>query len=480
MTIKELEAALGMTRANIRFYEKEGLLSPARLENGYRDYAQEDLETLRRIKLLRQLQFDLEDIRAFQAGTKDLTASLRDQEAKLQRKADDLEAAWALCRRMEEERVSFGALDAQKYLDDMAAMERAGTRFQSVEADSLPTVSHPWLRWCARTLDWALYTLLLDAILYLGMRLIPPDNLFVKLLILYLSWGLVFLLEPVFLCTWGTTPGKWVMGLTLRNADGGKLTWGAAMNRLSVLFSRGEGWGIPFYSLYRNYKSYCACADGETLPWDEDVSYTLRDENRLRVAGFLAGYAVSFALSMLMGLSVLLPPVRGDLTIAGFARNYNEMVRQYGYGDLYLLDEQGAWVKKAENGTYVLGVTGPPPAITYTLTDGHVSGIAIEYETAPSLLADGPYRGSTAAMTLALLGSRPGVNVLNWQARLRGLPETATSSGEGGSVRYGGLIITNQVAYSGYQWVNGQYLFPIEGEEQSYHQAFSIVLEESA
>ena len=37
MTIKELENRTGMTRANIRFYEGEGLLSPRRLENGYRD-----------------------------------------------------------------------------------------------------------------------------------------------------------------------------------------------------------------------------------------------------------------------------------------------------------------------------------------------------------------------------------------------------------------------------------------------------------
>ena len=32
MTVKELEERLGMTRANIRFYEQEGLLTPARSE----------------------------------------------------------------------------------------------------------------------------------------------------------------------------------------------------------------------------------------------------------------------------------------------------------------------------------------------------------------------------------------------------------------------------------------------------------------
>ena len=49
MNVSQLEAALDLPRASIRFYEKEGLLSPERLVNGYRDYSQADVETLRRI-----------------------------------------------------------------------------------------------------------------------------------------------------------------------------------------------------------------------------------------------------------------------------------------------------------------------------------------------------------------------------------------------------------------------------------------------
>ena len=51
MRIKEIEELSGIERSNIRFYEREGLLSPKRLENGYRDYSDEDLEILLKIKL---------------------------------------------------------------------------------------------------------------------------------------------------------------------------------------------------------------------------------------------------------------------------------------------------------------------------------------------------------------------------------------------------------------------------------------------
>ena len=53
MTSKEMEARSGVPRANIRYYESEGLLTPARAGNGYRDYSEADLAVLEKIKLLR-------------------------------------------------------------------------------------------------------------------------------------------------------------------------------------------------------------------------------------------------------------------------------------------------------------------------------------------------------------------------------------------------------------------------------------------
>ena len=46
MKIKEIEERSGMSRANIRFYESEGLLAPERDTNGYRDYSEHDFEAL--------------------------------------------------------------------------------------------------------------------------------------------------------------------------------------------------------------------------------------------------------------------------------------------------------------------------------------------------------------------------------------------------------------------------------------------------
>ena len=80
MTIQEVERQSGMTRANIRFYEEKGLLTPQRQPNGYRDYSAVDVETLRRVRLLRSLDISIDTIRALQSGERTLEAVLAERE----------------------------------------------------------------------------------------------------------------------------------------------------------------------------------------------------------------------------------------------------------------------------------------------------------------------------------------------------------------------------------------------------------------
>ena len=98
MTIKELEARTGMERANIRFYEKEGLLSPRRLDNGYRDYSEEDADLLLRIKLLRSLHLPLDEIREVKEGKATLAAILDRQQQRLSSEEKEVALAGKVCR----------------------------------------------------------------------------------------------------------------------------------------------------------------------------------------------------------------------------------------------------------------------------------------------------------------------------------------------------------------------------------------------
>lgn len=69
MTIKDVEKLVGITKANIRYYENEGLISPKRNDtNNYRDYSEQDVEQLERIKVLRVLGVPISDIRELKDG----------------------------------------------------------------------------------------------------------------------------------------------------------------------------------------------------------------------------------------------------------------------------------------------------------------------------------------------------------------------------------------------------------------------------
>ena len=63
LRIGQVAQASGMSTASIRFYEQQGLLSPAtRTSNGYRTYSAQDVERLRRIRTCRSLDMSIQEI----------------------------------------------------------------------------------------------------------------------------------------------------------------------------------------------------------------------------------------------------------------------------------------------------------------------------------------------------------------------------------------------------------------------------------
>ena len=93
MKINEVEQQVGITKKNIRFYEQQGLLSPKRnMDNGYRDYAEEDVTELKKIKMLRKLSLPIEEIRRIQKGDLLLSDALQRQVILLERERASLEA----------------------------------------------------------------------------------------------------------------------------------------------------------------------------------------------------------------------------------------------------------------------------------------------------------------------------------------------------------------------------------------------------
>ena len=142
MKINEVEAAVGVTKKNIRFYEEEGLISPRREPgNGYRSYSAADVERLRRIKLLRKLDVPLAEIRQMLEGECTLADGMTRQLERfpvcqlesLPTRRTDLDEAVNFCTLLQKEPVSLNELDVEQTLARLTAKEEQGVTFVDIE-----------------------------------------------------------------------------------------------------------------------------------------------------------------------------------------------------------------------------------------------------------------------------------------------------------------------------------------------------------
>lgn len=121
MTIKEVEDRTGLTRSNIRFYEKEKLIEPSRNDkNGYRDYSEKDVENIIKIAYLRTLEISIEDIRNIVSDKVPLAETIKKQTTAIQTQIEGLNKAKIMCERMlESGNISFDELQVEKYVADL-------------------------------------------------------------------------------------------------------------------------------------------------------------------------------------------------------------------------------------------------------------------------------------------------------------------------------------------------------------------------
>jgi len=132
--INQVEQLVGITKGNIRFYEKEGLLNPGRnSENGYREYSEADVVWLKKVRLLRMLDVPIEEILRLKSGELTLEDAMGRHMIQLERKQTNLAVMQNLCEELRDSRCRLDSLDADKVLSQMEEKEQEGTKFMNVK-----------------------------------------------------------------------------------------------------------------------------------------------------------------------------------------------------------------------------------------------------------------------------------------------------------------------------------------------------------
>lgn len=129
MKIKQAEELVGITSKNIRFYEEQGLISPGRAENGYREYRQNDIEKLKKIKILRKFDVSLENIKSVFNEKMDLEDCLEEQMKAFEREQENITHMEEMMKAMLAGNITIHNLDTDEWLEQIDQMEKEGTSF---------------------------------------------------------------------------------------------------------------------------------------------------------------------------------------------------------------------------------------------------------------------------------------------------------------------------------------------------------------
>lgn len=151
-----------------------------------------------------------------------------------------------------------------------------------------------WARW----LDIHLYL----AAWWLGMWLAgrPIGAALNSVFIMVVQLVPWFIIEAVLLHRFATTPGKWLLGLEVVNADGSRLSLAAATLRSFRILVGGIGFGWSFLALFcQGFSLFTARRLGRPL-WDHAGNHVVRAGEFVpwRIAGVVVGMFLAIQVQM--------------------------------------------------------------------------------------------------------------------------------------------------------------------------------------
>jgi len=155
----------------------------------------------------------------------------------------------------------------------------------------------PWVRYWARTIDLVLFGILSGIVLGLTYHSALGMNDLIFGIILA---SLYVFVEPCMLSSWGTTPGKALLNVSLRKQDGSKLKYADALSRSFKVWMRGFGFGIPIVVLVTLITAHAELARAGITSWDKDGGFRVT-HNIIGAGRIIAIIAILTLICILLG-----------------------------------------------------------------------------------------------------------------------------------------------------------------------------------
>jgi hypothetical protein len=168
--------------------------------------------------------------------------------------------------------------------------------------------------------------------------------------------------EALMLWKFGTTPGKYALGIRLESIQGGNLTWDEALHRSCNVYVQGCGCCIPLLEPVLKLMRYCQMTGRVTrscilegpqdMLWDEETEITYRDISVKRGAVIALMLVLIFGIGIISAFDGIRPKYRGnELTIQEFSENYNAYLHVFAEDHQHYeeLNKDGTWKPIPQN-----------------------------------------------------------------------------------------------------------------------------------
>lgn len=355
-------------------------------------------------------------------------------------------------------------------------------KYLSSTNDESMQAYHPWRRYLARMTDISIYGLLWTALIVIGFRVnIVTRDSFWNIIDSFIAVAIMLFIEPILLSLFATTPGKAIFGLKITGPDGKHLSYREGRLRTWQVISRGMGYDLPFYNFVRLWESYRLCEDNKIQPWDQSISYTIKDTKAYRGVLYILTSGILLALLAAIIFSLQIPPNRGNLKLEEFVDNYNYYSDVLGleYADEYL-NRDGKWVERDFDGTgYIEVAYMKNPEFDFTIEDGYVTGLSFDVEVEDSEEWLISYTDYMIVSYLALVGAERELGLFSMKP-IHIIEEIRSSKFTNFKISEFGLTAICDVEYRGYFDSHAGYLIPEDNVEQNYFKiSFAVQNNES-
>ena len=221
---------------------------------------------------------------------------------------------------------------------------------------------------------------------------------------------LMLLIEPALLSAFGTTIGKWILGIRITDRNGRRLSYAKGFSRVAVMLWKGNGLHIPIYDAVRLWKSFHDCKDGKTLEWEYDSVIHLKDQRKWRI-GIYIGVCIAVFGATVFGIAIAkMPENRGDITVAQFCENYNKFAEYYKLQENYRLDQTGKWIK-LDSSSYVIGEEDPIE-MNFTEENGIMTGLNFSIHVQDGRTIVSSYQEERILSILAFVQAQPSCSLI--------------------------------------------------------------------